>query len=120
MRIALSPLRFLINTPTTSLPLPASHHTHTPMTVSEQDEQTSAFLSRLFGEQTLRLTRRLDVADLHINDAMTQSIGASVSELKRLKGDVSGQKAYIAGLEEGARLLLCLWVTDMALHERLR
>lgn len=83
-------------------------------------QQTQVFLSKLFGEETLNLAKQLDIADINMNDNMTKSIGSGVSQLKKLKGDVAGQKDYISTLDEGARLLLCLWILDMVLLEKLR
>ncbi|MGI9229010.1 MAG: hypothetical protein ACR2P9_04035 [Gammaproteobacteria bacterium] len=83
------------------------------------EQQAISFLTALFGPETVKLAAQLDTANLNINDSMTKTIGAGVSRLKTLKGNTAGQQDYVASLEGGARLLLCLWIMDMSLVSKL-
>ena len=83
-------------------------------------QQAVSFMQTLFGVETVKLASRLDTANLNMNDAMTKAVGAGVNRLKTLKGNLASQQEYIASLEEGTRLLLCLWIMDMELSDKLR
>ena len=83
-------------------------------------QQAVSFMATLFGAETVKLASRIDTANLNMNDAMTKAIGAGVKQLKTLHGDLKTQQEYIASLEEGTRLLLCLWIMDMELSDKLR
>ena len=48
--------------------------------------------------------------------------GASVvrhAALLRLEGQVASQRAYVAGLSPDLRLLLCMWIMDTGLPQKI-
>jgi hypothetical protein len=85
----------------------------------EEDERQLQELSRLFGRDTVEQARHIDVADLNMNDQMLASISGGVRQLKALKADPDAQSRLIAGMEPGARLVLCMWIMDMGLLQKI-
>ena len=85
----------------------------------EEDERQLQELSRLFGMDTVEQARHIDVADLNMNDQMLASISDGVRQLKALKADPDAQSRLIAGMEPGARLVLCMWIMDMGLLQKI-
>lgn len=77
-------------------------------------------LSFLFGEDTVMQARLLDIADLNLTDEMTVIIGKGVRQLKQLKDDPQAQQQWVNELAPGSRLLLCLWLIDMDLLEKIQ
>ncbi len=77
-------------------------------------------LARLFGQETVELARRLDSADLNMSEEIVASIAAGVGALKKLRDNLAAQVRFVNGLEPGARLLLCAWILDMGLLDKLR
>ena len=77
-------------------------------------------LSFLFGEQIVEQARLLDTGDLNMTDEMTASIGEGIKQLKKLKNDPEAQKTWVVQQEPGLRLLLCLWIMDMGLLEKIQ
>ena len=94
--------------------------------MSATDEKTATsqsatpFLRALFGAETVTLAASLDTAILDMNDDMTKAVAAGVARLKTMRGNIAAQQKYIASLQEGARLLLCLWIMDMELTDKMR
>ena len=80
-----------------------------------EDERLKQGLALLFGRETVELAGRIDIADLNLNDQMIDSISAGVRKLKELKRDPQAQAGFVNGMEQGARLLLCMWIMDMDL-----
>ncbi len=76
-------------------------------------------LVELFGLDTVEQASLLDVVDLNLDDKMTGAISAGVIRLKKLRGDTVAQQAMIAAIEPGERLLLCMWVMEMELLDRI-
>lgn len=77
-------------------------------------------LSYLFGEGIVMQARLLDIADLNLTDEMTVIIGKGVRQLKQLKDDPNAQQQWVNELAPGSRLLLCLWLIDMDLLEKIQ
>ncbi|MCZ6525797.1 MAG: hypothetical protein O6928_04460 [Gammaproteobacteria bacterium] len=77
-------------------------------------------LSFLFGEDIVVQARLLDVADLNLTDEMTAFIGKGVRQLKHLKHDPQAQQRWVSEQAPGSRLLLCLWMADMNLLEKMQ
>lgn len=84
------------------------------------EESLAKELSYLFGENIVEQARLLDIADLNMTDEMTANIRAGIKQLKQLKSDPEAQRQWIAEQEAGTRLLLCLWVMDMDLLEKIQ
>ena len=83
-------------------------------TISD-NEKTWAELAYLFGTETVSLAYQIDIADVNLNEKMIDSISAGVRRLKELKHDPGAQLGFVRGLEQGTRLLLCMWIMDMDL-----
>jgi hypothetical protein len=77
-------------------------------------------LSFLFGEETVEQARLIDIGLLNITDEMTAAIGQGIKQLKQLKNDPEAQRQWIEKQEAGLRLLLCLWIMDMGLLEKIK
>ena len=85
----------------------------------EEEAQQLQDLSRLFGEDTVEQARQIDVAHLNMNDEMIATISAGVRQLKALRSDPGAQRRLIGGMEPGARLVLCMWIMDMGLLQKI-
>jgi hypothetical protein len=86
----------------------------------EEAEHQIQELSQLFGVDTVEQARQIDVADLNMNDKMIATISDGVRKLKGLRMDPGAQRHLISGMEPGARLVLCLWIMDMGLLQKIR
>ena len=86
----------------------------------EEDERITEELAILFGRDTVNLARQIDIIDLNLNEEMTKSITSGVSKLKELKSDPVAQIRLIKGMEAGARLILCMWIMDMGLLDKIQ
>ena len=84
------------------------------------DEGQRNELAFLFGRETVELAGQIDIADLNLNEKMTDSITAGVRKLKELREDPGAQVNLIKGMDQGARLLLCMWIMDMDLLDKIR
>ena len=76
-------------------------------------------LSVLFGKKIVEQACLIDVADLNLNEEMIRCITAGVTRLKQLKGNPDAQINLIKKLEPGETLLLCMWIMDMCLIEKI-
>ena len=86
----------------------------------EDYERSNEELAFLFGRETVEQAGQLDIADLNLNEEIVACIAGGIRTLKELQHNPGAQVNYINGLEPGARLLLCLWVMDMGLLEKIR
>ena len=86
----------------------------------EDYARASEELAFLFGRETVEQAAQLDIADLNLNDEIVACIAGGIRTLKQLQDNPRAQVNYVNGLEPGARLLLCLWVMDMGLLEKIR
>ena len=86
----------------------------------EEDARIIKALSRLFGADVVEQARRIDIADLNLNEEMTRCIASGINRLKDLKADPAAQTDLVKGMEPGARLLLCMWIMDMELLDRIQ
>ena len=77
-------------------------------------------LAFLFGEELVEQAQLLDIADLNMTDEMTASIGEGIKQLKQLKHDPQAQRQWLGKQQPGLQLLLCLWIMDMGLLEKVR
>lgn len=86
----------------------------------DEDAHSKLELSFLFGKETVELAAQIDSADLNLEDDIIKSIADGVARLKKLKGDTKAQLEFITGLQQGSRLLLCLWILDMDLLKKIQ
>jgi len=89
-----------------------------------QDIAEEASLARewsfLFGDDIVDQARLIDIADLNLTDEMTASIGEGIRQLKQLKHDPEAQRRWVSEQDSGLRLLLCLWIMDMDLLDKIQ
>ena len=86
----------------------------------EEYERSNDELAFLFGRETVEQADQLDIADLNLNDEIVACIAGGIRTLKELQDNPGAQVNFVNGLEPGARLLLCMWVMDMGLLEKIR
>ena len=84
------------------------------------DESLARELSCLFGADIVEQARLIDIADLNLTDEMTTGIGTGIRKLKELKHDPGAQQQWVRDQEPGMRLLLCLWIMDMDLLDKIQ
>ena len=77
-------------------------------------------LSFLFGEDIVEQARLIDIADLNMTDEMTREIGEGVRHLKVLQHDPRSQQIWVSKQSLGLRLLLCLWIMDMDILDKIQ
>ena len=77
-------------------------------------------LSYLFGEDIVDQAGLIDAADLTLNDDMARFISDGVTQLKNMKDQPGSQKIFIGQLAAGQRLVLCMWIMEMGLLEKLQ
>lgn len=77
-------------------------------------------LSVLFGRDIVEQARLIDVVDLNLDERMTASISEGLTRLKQQRYDPAAQKALVAVMEPGERLLLCMWIMEMDLLEKIQ
>jgi len=88
--------------------------------VKQAAEQLDEELSRLFGRDTVEQACLLDIADINLSDKMVQSISDGMTRLKQSSGNIKDQRNLIQDMAPGERLLLCMWVREMELLEKIR
>lgn len=76
-------------------------------------------LSKLFGSDTVEQARLIDVVDLNMDERMTSTISSGLTRLKQLKNNPPAQFALVAQMEPGERLLLCMWIMEMDLLDKI-
>jgi len=77
-------------------------------------------LSFLFGTDVVEQSRLIDIADLNLHDDVTAKIGAGMRQLKELKHDPEAQRQWVSEQSPGLRLLLCLWIMDTDLLDKIQ
>lgn len=85
----------------------------------EEEERLIRELVRLFGEDIVAQARQIDVADLNMNEKMADAISNGVRSLKALRTDPDAQHRLISGMDPGTRLVLCMWIMDMGLLQKI-
>lgn len=76
-------------------------------------------LTTLFGAAIVEQAKLIDVVDLNLDDKMTACISAGVTGLKQRRGDTAGLRSYVESLQPGEQLLLCMWIMEMELADKL-
>jgi hypothetical protein len=77
-------------------------------------------LTYLFGKDIVDQAELIDIADLNISDKITQCISDGVIQLKKLKGKKDSQRTLVKKMSSGEKLVLCLWIMDMGLLDKLQ
>ncbi len=77
-------------------------------------------LSRLFGSDTVEQARLIDAADLNLDERMISCITNGLTRLRQLRNNPDAQISLIQSMEPGERLLLCMWILEMDLLEKIR
>ena len=77
-------------------------------------------LSFLFGKDLVMQVEEIDIADINLNQDIIECISAGVKQLKELKHKPQAQLDYLASLTAGEQLVLCLWIKDMDLLEKIQ
>ncbi|MFT7460270.1 MAG: hypothetical protein ACI909_002958 [Planctomycetota bacterium] len=86
----------------------------------ETNRKLNEELSFLFGQETVELAGQIDNADLNFNKDILACISAGVKRLKQFKHDPDAQIKLINEMEPGARLVLCMWIMDMDLLDKIQ
>jgi len=76
-------------------------------------------LSLLFGADTVEQASMIDIADLNLNEEMTASISNGITRLKQLKYKPDEQIQLVNRMSSGERLLLCMWILEMDLLDKI-
>lgn len=87
---------------------------------TEDHERAQDELAFLFGKETVEQAVQLDIADLRLSDEIVACIADGIRTLKQLRDKPAAQVDFVNSLQPGARLLLCLWVMDMGLLEKIQ
>ncbi len=88
--------------------------------MNDEVELSYSKLSVLFGSDTVEQARLIDVVDLILDARMTACITNGLTRLKQLSNNPSAQKALLAAMEPGERLLLCMWIMEMDLLDKIQ
>ncbi len=88
--------------------------------MNTEEEQAESELARLFGQDTVNQARLIDAAHLNLDDSMTACITAGLNRLKQTRNDPAAQGAVISAMQPGERLLLCMWIIEMELLDKIR
>lgn len=85
-----------------------------------ESESSISHLQRLFGAEIVEQAQLVDVVDLNLDDRMTACITAGLTRLKQNRDNTGTQQAIVAAMEPGEKLLLCMWVMEMGLLDKLQ
>jgi hypothetical protein len=77
-------------------------------------------LSFLFGKETVEQANQVDIVDLNLNKDITDTISKGVNQLKRLKNNPNAQLKLIKEMAPGARIVLCMWIMEMGLLDKIQ
>ena len=86
----------------------------------EASQRVNEELSFLFGEEVVEQVNHIDIADLNLNKDILESIASGVRQLKQLKSSPNAQLDLVNAMEPGARIVLCLWIMDMDLLNKIQ
>jgi hypothetical protein len=76
-------------------------------------------LDGLFGRDVVEQAGLLDAADLNMNEEMVSSIGNGIRRLSQLRNDHPAQMQAVQEMSAGERLLICMWIMEMNLLEKI-
>ena len=85
-----------------------------------EHESLARDLSFLFGKDIVEQVRLIDIANLNFTDEMTESIGVGIRKLKQLRDHPMAQRQWVSEQAPGLSLLLCLWIMDMNILDKIQ
>jgi hypothetical protein len=77
-------------------------------------------LSFLFGQELVEQAEQIDIVDLNLNDEITKVISTGIKQLKSLKHSPEAQLDFINSLTSGSRIVLCMWIMEMDLLDKIQ
>ncbi|NKB37749.1 MAG: hypothetical protein GKR93_11345 [Gammaproteobacteria bacterium] len=77
-------------------------------------------LSFLFDREIVSQAEQIDIADINLNKDIIDCISAGVKKLKELKGRPKEQQGFVNSMAVGEKLVLCLWIKDMDLLDKIQ
>ena len=77
-------------------------------------------LSFLFGQELVEQAEQIDIVDLNLNDDITKAISTGIKQLKTLRNKPDAQLEFINGLPPGSRIVLCMWIMEMDLLDKIQ
>lgn len=77
-------------------------------------------LTYLFGVATVEQASMIDVVDLNLDERMTACIADGINRLKNLHHSPADQLELVRSMEAGQRLLLCMWIIEMDLLNKIQ
>ncbi len=86
----------------------------------EANQRLNKELSFLFGEEIVEQANQLDIAELNLNEDIIECISTGVRQLKKLKSNPKAQIDLMSEMAPGARIVLCLWIMDMELLDKIQ
>ena len=86
----------------------------------EANHRLNKELSFLFGEEIVEQANQLDIAELNLNKDIIDCISTGVRQLKELKSNPKAQMDLVNAMAPGARIVLCLWIMDMELLDKIQ
>jgi hypothetical protein len=85
-----------------------------------ESESSILGLNRLFGADIVEQAQLIDVVDLNLDDRMTAGITTGLTRLKQSRDNPGTQQAIVAAMGSGEKLLLCMWVMELGLLDKLQ
>ena len=87
--------------------------------MNDQSDLSYSKLTDLFGSDIVEQAGLIDAADLNLDERMTACITEGLTRLKQLRNDPASQRALLADMEPGEKLLLCMWIMEMDLFDKI-
>ena len=87
--------------------------------IEARETRIHSGLVSLFGKDIVEQAGLIDIADLNVSDEIASSISNGVIQLKKHKGKTEAQRAMIEKMPQGEKLVLCMWIMDMDLLDKL-
>lgn len=87
--------------------------------MTRKKKQELAELKRLFDEPVTYLASITDPATLDLSAALMDRVHDGADALLTMRGHLAEQHRYIGGLPFDVRLVLCMWLLDCDLADKL-
>ena len=88
--------------------------------MNDEDEFKDRQLTKLFGSEIVEQASLIDVVDLNLDEQMTAAITGGLNRLKQTRNDPAAQIALVIAMEPGEKLLLCMWIMEMDLLDKIQ
>ena len=76
-------------------------------------------LACLFGKKTVTRAKRTDIVDLRVDADFMDGIADTAGQLLEAKDNPRKQRRLVGSMDQDKRLVLCMWVMDMEMTDRL-